>query len=45
MNKMNFFKNLKMGRSSVPFGQIILIVVGLLLAVGGFFFVRGLVTC
>src|SRR5262249_62133306 len=43
MNKMNFFKNLKFGRFSVM--QIVFIVVGILLAVGGFFFVRGLVTC
>jgi LCP family protein required for cell wall assembly len=43
MNKMNFFKNIKFARPSVT--QIIFIVVGLLLAVGGFFFVRGLVTC
>jgi len=43
MNKMNFLKNIKFRRPSVV--QIILIVVGLLLAVGGFFFVRGLVTC
>ncbi len=40
---MNFFKNLKFKRPSVM--QIVFIVVGLLLAVGGFFFVRGLVTC
>ena len=43
MNKMNFLKNIKLGRSSVM--QIVLIVVGILLAVGGFFFVRGLITC
>ena len=43
MNKMNFLKNIKFGRPSVM--QIIFIVVGLVLAVGGFFFVRGLVTC
>jgi len=43
MNKTNFFKNIKFGRPSLM--QIILIVAGLLLAVGGFFFVRGLVTC
>lgn len=43
MNKMNFFKNIKFGRPSVM--QIVFIVVGILLAVGGFFFVRGLVTC
>ena len=43
MNKMNFFKNIKFGRPSVM--QIVFIVVGILLAVGGFFFARGLVTC
>jgi LCP family protein required for cell wall assembly len=43
MNKTNFFKNINFRRPSVM--QIILIVVGILLAVGGFFFVRGLVTC
>jgi polyisoprenyl-teichoic acid--peptidoglycan teichoic acid transferase len=43
MNKMNFLKNIKFGRPSVM--QIIVIVVGILLAVGGFFFVRGLITC
>jgi polyisoprenyl-teichoic acid--peptidoglycan teichoic acid transferase len=43
MNKSNFLKNIKWGRPSVA--QIALIVIGLLLAVGGFVFVRGLVTC
>ena len=43
MNNMNFFNNIKWGRPSVT--QIIFIVVGLLLAVGAFFFARGLVTC
>ena len=43
MNKMNFFKNIKFGRPSVT--QVILIVAGILLAVGGFFFARGLITC
>lgn len=43
MNKMNFLKNIKFGRPSVM--QMIVIVVGILLAVGGFFFVRGLITC
>jgi LCP family protein required for cell wall assembly len=43
MNKMNFFKNIKFGRPSVM--QIIAIAVGILLALGGFFFVRGLITC
>lgn len=43
MNRLDFLKNMKWGRPSVA--QIILIVIGLLLAVGGFLFVRGLVTC
>lgn len=43
MNKMNFLKNIKWGRPSVM--QIILIAVGLVLAVGGFLFVRGLTVC
>ena len=43
MNRMNFFKNIKLSRSTAI--QIILIVVGILLAVGAFFFARGLVTC
>lgn len=43
MNKMNFFRNIKIVRPSIT--QIVFIVLGLVLAVGGFFFVRGLVTC
>jgi len=43
MNKMNFLKNIKIGRTSVM--QIVVIAVGILLAVGGFFFMRGLITC
>jgi polyisoprenyl-teichoic acid--peptidoglycan teichoic acid transferase len=43
MNKMNFLKNIKLGRPSVM--QMIVIAAGILLAVGGFFFVRGLITC
>jgi polyisoprenyl-teichoic acid--peptidoglycan teichoic acid transferase len=43
MNKMNFFNNIKFGRPSIP--QIIFIVIGLILAVGAFFFMRGLITC
>ncbi|HSL30019.1 MAG TPA: LCP family protein [Anaerolineales bacterium] len=43
MNRLDFLKNMKWGRPSIA--QIVLIVVGLLLAVGGFLFVRGLVTC
>lgn len=43
MNRMNFLKNIKLGHPSVM--QIVVIAAGLLLAVGGFFFVRGLVTC
>jgi hypothetical protein len=43
MNKANFLKNIKFGRPSVM--QIVLIAVGILLAVSGFFFVRSLVTC
>jgi polyisoprenyl-teichoic acid--peptidoglycan teichoic acid transferase len=43
MNKMNFFKNVKIARPSVM--QIIFIAVGILLALGGYFFVRGLITC
>lgn len=40
---MNFFKKLNFRRPSMM--QIILIGVGILLAVGGYFFTRGLVTC
>jgi LCP family protein required for cell wall assembly len=43
MNKMNFLKNIKFGRPSVM--QIIFIIFGLVLAVGGFFFTRSLITC
>ena len=43
MKNSNFLKDIKWGRPSVA--QIVVIVVGLLLAVLGFFFVRGLVTC
>ena len=43
MNKMDFLKNIKFGRPSVM--QIVVIAAGILLAVGGFFFVRGLITC
>lgn len=43
MNKMNFLKNIKWGRPSVM--QIILIVVGLVLAIAGFFLVRSFITC
>jgi len=40
---MNFLKNTKLGRFSL--GQIIFWVIALAVAVGGLFFVRGLVTC
>src|SRR5512134_117106 len=43
MNRMNFFKNIKFSRPSIM--QIILIVVGILVAVGAFFFMRSLITC
>ncbi len=43
MNKMNSFKNIKLGRPST--GQIIFFGIALLLAVGGYFFVRNIVTC
>src|SRR5215216_1874872 len=43
MNRMNFLKNIKFGRPSIL--QIVVIVVGILLTVGGYFFSRGLVTC
>jgi LCP family protein required for cell wall assembly len=43
MNRLNFLKNIKFGRPSTT--QIIVGVVGILLAVGGYFFARGLVTC
>ena len=40
---MNYFKNIKFGRPAAL--QIAFIAVGILLAVGSFFFVRNLVTC
>jgi LCP family protein required for cell wall assembly len=43
MNNFNFLKNMKFARPSAP--QIILWGVMLVLAVAGFYFVRGLVTC
>jgi polyisoprenyl-teichoic acid--peptidoglycan teichoic acid transferase len=43
MNRMNFFNNINFKRPSMI--QIALIVVGILVALGAFFFVRGLVTC
>ena len=43
MNKTNFFNNIKFSRPST--WQIVFLVVGVILVVGGFFFVRGLVTC
>ena len=43
MNKMNFFRNIKFARPSIT--QIIFMVIGLVLAAGSFFFIRGLVTC
>src|SRR5829696_5583360 len=43
MNRMNFLKNIRFKRPSTM--GIVLAVVGVLLAVGGFFFTRGLVTC
>jgi polyisoprenyl-teichoic acid--peptidoglycan teichoic acid transferase len=43
MNNLNFFKNMKFARPSAP--QIIFWGVMVILAVFGFYFVRGLVTC
>lgn len=43
MNKMNSLKNIKFGRPST--GQIIFLVIALGLTIGGYFFVRNLVTC
>lgn len=43
MNRFDFLRNMKWGRPSIA--QMVVIVVGILLAVGGFLFVRGLVTC
>src|SRR5688572_5558947 len=43
MNNLNVFKNMKFARPSAP--QIIFWGVMVILAVAGFYFVRGLVTC
>jgi polyisoprenyl-teichoic acid--peptidoglycan teichoic acid transferase len=43
MNKLNFFKNIKIGRPSI--GHIIFWVIVVVLGVGGFYFVRNIVTC
>ena len=43
MNKLNSLKNIRLGPLSL--GQIIFWVIALTLAVGGFFFVRNIVTC
>ena len=43
MNRMNFLKNINFRRPSTM--QVVVAVVGVLLAVGGYFFTRGLVTC
>src|SRR5512139_2518379 len=43
MNKMNSLKNIKLGKPSVK--QIIFWAVVALVAIGGFFFIRGMVTC
>ena len=43
MNKTNFLKDIKLTRPSI--WQIVFWVVALVLALGGFFLVRGLVTC
>jgi polyisoprenyl-teichoic acid--peptidoglycan teichoic acid transferase len=43
MNRLTFFKNINLRRPSIT--QIVLIVVGILLAVGSYFFTRSLVTC
>jgi len=43
MNKTDFLKNIRFGRPSAP--QIIFLGIGVILAVTGFYFVRGLVTC
>ena len=43
MNRLNFLKDIKIGRPSTM--QIVVIVVGLIVAVGGFFLARNLVTC
>jgi len=43
MNKMNFFKNIKLGRPST--GQVIFWVIATVLLVSGFYFVRNIVSC
>ncbi len=43
MNKMNFLKNIKLGRPSL--GQIIFWVLTIGVTIGGYFFVRNMVTC
>ncbi|HEX5942649.1 MAG TPA: LCP family protein [Anaerolineales bacterium] len=43
MNRLTFLNNINFRRPSIT--QIVLIVAGILLAVGGYFFTRGLVTC
>ncbi|MCI0549507.1 MAG: LCP family protein [Anaerolineae bacterium] len=43
MNKIDFLKDIKFTRSFI--GQIVFWVIAVVLALGGFFFVRGLVTC
>jgi len=43
MNNLNFLKNIKFGRPSAP--QIIFLAVAVILAVAGFYFVRGIITC
>jgi hypothetical protein len=43
MNRSNFLKNVKVGRPSLL--HIVVGIVGILLAIGGYFFKRGLVTC
>jgi len=43
MKNMNLLKNIKLGRSSIK--QIVFWVIAVALAIGGFYFVRGLVTC
>src|SRR6266540_7379117 len=46
MNIMNSLKNIKLGRPAVPsIRQIIFWVVAIAVGIGGFFFVRSLVTC
>ena len=43
MNNLNSLKNIKFGRPSAP--QIIFLAVAVILAVAGFYFVRGIITC